>query len=75
MALYYFICECGNEFRKILDSDDEIKTICPKCKSDKIIRESHPINVQQKEILDDGRMYKKIERFVNAQELYKNRDK
>jgi len=73
MALYHFKCECGNEFRRIIDKGEEIVGICPECKSNKTERVAQPINVQMKDVLDNGRMTKRLERFTNAQDLYKNR--
>lgn len=73
MPLYYFLCsDCGDQTRKLLEpSEAKVSPPC-KCGGD-LKRDPHPPSNQVKETLDNGIMARKVERYSDAEELYRNR--
>jgi len=77
MPLYYFNCaECNRHTKKLLASKPKPDNVpeCPECLTT-MVRMSKPPTSQVLETLDNHLMPKRLERLVNAEELYKNRSK
>jgi hypothetical protein len=76
MALYHFSCSgCEEATRRLLNTPSEISSqICKKC-GDKLTRVPNPPTCAVIEILDNGIMSKKVERFSEAERLYRERAK
>jgi hypothetical protein len=73
MPLYKMVCpKCGILIKKI---SKQLPTIvCEKC-SVLMERAMSPPESQVKEVLDNGFMPKRIERFKDTESLFKNREK
>jgi len=76
MGLFYFECEfCKTIIKRIKHGRFEKKDY-PQCKECglRTKRMEKPPTSQVLETLDNGLMPKRLERFANAEELYKNRN-
>lgn len=75
MPLFYFKCDtCGRELRKILPSEAEFKDRACICPSGTLHRDARGATSRAVEVLDNGIMPKKLERLVDAERLYKERN-
>ena len=70
MALYCYVCECGEKLSRILKKDEE--QLCKAC-GKKMARNPSPPHSQVVESLDNGNMPRKVERLADAERLYKDR--
>ena len=75
MPLYNLYCsKCDVTNRRLMTNKEMVAAICPECETP-LVRVAQPPSTQTFESLDNGAMTKRVERLVNAEELYKNRDK
>lgn len=76
MSLYHFSCVgCEEDTRRLLEKPSEVSIqICKKC-GDKLTRVPNPPTSAIIEVLDNGIMSKKVERFSEAERLFKERAK
>jgi putative FmdB family regulatory protein len=75
MALYHFSCSgCEEATRRLLEPSEASSQICKKC-GDKLTRVPNPPTAAVVEVLDNGVMSKKVERFKEAERLYRERAK
>lgn len=75
MPLFHLQCEnCSKSIRKILKSSKETDNMKCEC-GNTLKRVPKPPTSCVKEILDNGLMSKKVERYSNAEELHKARNK
>jgi putative FmdB family regulatory protein len=73
MPLYHFDCTgCEEATRRLLEPSEASNQICKKCGA-KLKRVPNPPSTHVIEILDNGCMAKKVERFSEAERLYKER--
>ncbi len=74
MPLFNYECDfCGGIIKRILTVDESQKEVfCKTCQS--VLRRIHkPASSQVKEVLDNGIMTRKIERYSDAEELFYDR--
>lgn len=75
MSLYYFECTgCEEATRRLLEPSEASNQICKKCGAN-LKRVPTAPSAHQIEILDSGAMSKKVERFSEAERLYRERAK
>lgn len=82
MPLYYFECrhhDCGAVVRKIMTPDEAVghRPPCPNCDpslGSRMVRMVRPPSSQAVETLDNGAMTKRLERPVDAERLYAERN-
>lgn len=73
MPLFNFVCECGAKVRKILTPEQAKRGwLCVQC-GQEMDREAKAPTTAVKESLDNGSMSRTVERFSNAEELYRER--
>ena len=73
MAIYRFVCDtCGQVVRSLLKTLDLTRKVSHSC-GGILIRTPNPPSTHTKEILDNGAMPKSLERFSDAERLYKER--
>ena len=73
MALFNFKCTlCAATVRRLATKEPVVE--CGKCKI-VMIRDNNPPKTQVKEVLDNGNMPRRLERYKDAEELHRNRGK
>jgi hypothetical protein len=73
MAIYHYKCPKCEAFRRVISTGVPSPPEC-EC-GDSMVRAPQPPTTTIKETLDNGCMPKAIERFSEAEELYKSRAK
>lgn len=75
MPLYHFKCtSCDWSGRRLIESTEVAKQTCSEC-SRPVKREPRPPSTHVIETLDNGHMVKKVERFADAEHLFRERAK
>jgi hypothetical protein len=75
MSLYHFECSgCEEATRRLLEPSAASSQICKKCGC-KLTRVPNPPSAHVVEVLDNGIMPHKVERFKDAERLYRERAK
>lgn len=75
MALYHFECTgCGDQSRRLLEPGKAKGQICSIC-INPLKRVPRPPSTHVVETLDNGSMVKKVERFSEAERLFRERAK
>lgn len=74
MPVFNYLCEaCGQPVRRLCPADQALMPPpCPKC-AGKLVRRPIAPSTHVKEKLDNGAMPKAVERFADAERLYKER--
>jgi len=73
MSLYHFDCTgCEEVTRRLLEPSEANSRICKQC-GDKLKRVPNPPSTHVVEVLDSGIMPRKVERFKEAERLYRER--
>jgi protein-arginine kinase activator protein McsA len=73
MPIYKLVCpKCGQKVKKLAKAKPD--TVCTKCFV-LMERQMAPPDVQVKEVLDNGAMPRKVERFKDAEQLFRDRAK
>lgn len=75
MPLYYFRCEaCGKEVRRLCSIDEAKNKHSCSC-GNVLIRAPRPPSTSIKETLDNGLMGRRLERYSDAERLFRERAK
>ena len=75
MPMYRLYCQkCDSLVQRLLKSEQLASVTCKVCGT-VLERRAQPPEAYKYETLDNGVMNKRLERFQNAEELYKNRKK
>jgi DNA-directed RNA polymerase subunit RPC12/RpoP len=72
MAVFWYKCKCGASLRKLLEK--AVPQVCSSC-GKKMARSPRPVTTKTNEVLDNGLMVNRVERLVNAEEIYKERSR
>jgi len=74
MPIFNFFCEkCQKQVRRVLAPEAMLGPVLHQECGSELKRVQSPPSSQVKETMDNGIMAKKLERYANAEELYKDR--